>query len=396
MIKQTPLQIFLRFLRFGFLAWGGPVAQIAMIRKELVDEEKWIPKEKFNRVLAVYQVLPGPEATELAVYFGMLAGSRWKGFLAGFAFVLPGFIFMLLLTWFYVAIGINSPLLQAAFTGFQAAVIALIFRAVHRIGEHALVNKPLFIIAGISAIAHFFGIHFLIVLPLAGASYVFWMRKNYWFPAIAGIGLLIACGFNFSPELFQKEQITDTTSQHSTIIKSDSQTAVFLTGLKAGLLTFGGAYTVIPFVQEDAVKNHKWMTNEQFLDGIALSGIAPAPLIIFSTFVGYFGGGWLGAIIITIAIFLPAFCFTLIGHEILEKITENTALHNFLDGITAGVIGLIAVTAIQLFRITINDLITLIIFAVSLFVLYRVKSRLLPVYVILGAGLISLIYYQLM
>src|SRR6266508_5184789 len=109
-VHQTKARIFLRFLKFGLLAWGGPVAQIAMIRQELVDEERWVTNERFNRVLAVYQVLPGPEAHELCVYFGMLSGGRVGATLAGLGFMLPGFLFMLGLTWFYLTYGINSPL----------------------------------------------------------------------------------------------------------------------------------------------------------------------------------------------------------------------------------------------------------------------------------------------
>src|SRR5574339_90076 len=142
------LQLFLKFLRFGFLAWGGPVAQIAMIRQELVEEEKWISREKFNRVLSVYQVLPGPEAHELCVYFGLLSGGRLGALLAGLGFMLPGFILMLLLSWFYVTYGISSSLFQSVFAGMQPAVAALIVRAVPRIGSHALhKNAWLWVIA---------------------------------------------------------------------------------------------------------------------------------------------------------------------------------------------------------------------------------------------------------
>src|SRR5688572_10587834 len=140
-MKQTQGHIFLRFLKFGLLAWGGPVAQIAMIKKELVEEEQWVSKEEFNRALALYQALPGPEAHELCVYFGMKAGGRPGGFLAGLGFMLPGFIFMLLFTWLYVRFGIKSPTVQWLFAGVQAAVIALIVFAVYRIGKHAVINK---------------------------------------------------------------------------------------------------------------------------------------------------------------------------------------------------------------------------------------------------------------
>lgn len=391
-IHQTKAQIFFRFLKFGFLAWGGPVAQIAMIRQELVEEEKWVTNERFNRALSVYQVLPGPEAHELCVYFGMLAGGRWGGFLAGLGFMLPGFLFMLLLTWIYIQFGVKSPALQAVFTGFQVAVIALIFSAVHRIGKHTLVNKKLFIIGVASFIAYFFGITFFIVLPLAGLSYVLWLKGKTILISIIGIALIVSCIGLFSPEIFHV-QTTSSVIVSNGLTSHTSPVSIFLTGLKGGLLTFGGAYTVIPFIQLDAVTNYGWMSNQQFLDGIALSGILPAPLIIFSTFVGYFGGGWLGAVLITIAIFLPAFGFTLIGHNLMEKIIHNTSLHNFLDGVTAGVIGLIALTAIQLFRTTIIDLYTVVLFSIVLFTLFRFKKKFIPVSVILGAGFIGFILF---
>ena len=136
-------QLVLRFLRFGGLAWGGPIAQIAMLRRELVDEEQWISSERFNRTLAVYQVLPGPEAQELCIYFGMLARGRLGGFLAGLSFLLPGFLLMLALAWWYTEIGMNAPVFAAAFAGAQAAVVALIVRGLHRIGSRAVTDRTL-------------------------------------------------------------------------------------------------------------------------------------------------------------------------------------------------------------------------------------------------------------
>jgi chromate transporter len=169
--RESYWQLFLRFLRFGFLAWGGPVAQIAMIRQELVEEEKWISKERFNRVLAIYQVLPGPEAHELCVYFGMLAQGRIGGLLAGLGFMLPGFVLMFALSWIYVTFGINSPIVAAVFYGCKAAVVAVIIRAIHRIGGHALTDYRLWGIAIAAASASLLGVHFLITLPLAGLAY---------------------------------------------------------------------------------------------------------------------------------------------------------------------------------------------------------------------------------
>lgn len=385
--SETYLTIFWRFLKFGLQAWGGPVAQIGMIRKELVDEEKWISSERFNRVLAVYQVLPGPEAHELCVYFGMLAKGRIGGFLAGLGFMLPGFIFMMLLTWVYVRFGINDPKLNAIFTGFHAAVIALIIAAVHRIGKHSLINKKLMVIAIISGIALFLGVPFYIVLPLSGLSYVFLEKGKVLIALVCGMFLVIATIALFDPVLLSNK--SGESLDHQKEIMPSSPSQMFITGFKGGTLTFGGAYTAIPFIKEDAVEKHAWMTNRQFLDGIAISGILPAPLIIFSTFVGYFGAGWWGAILITIGIFLPAFAFTLIGHNLVEKVIENKALHNLLDGVTAGVVGLIAITAVQLFMSTIISWQTLIIFLVSLIIIYKWKSKMNTLVIIFFSGILG-------
>ncbi len=397
-MTQTSIQIFLRFLRFGLLAWGGPVAQIAMIKKELVEEEQWVTKEQFNRALAVYQALPGPEAHELCVYFGMKAGGRLGGFLAGLAFMLPGFLLMLLFTWIYITYSIRSPTVQIVFAGIQAAVIALIVFAAYRIGKHAVTNNRLFLIAVLSGIAFFAGVNFLIVLIIAGLAFTAWQKRTWWLIVFCTLLFLFFTGWsvyknglNFSiKNKTAKVSATTTINNHE-----KSNAAVFITGLKGGLLTFGGAYTAIPFIREDAVVKNKWITEEQFLDGIALSGILPAPLIIFSTFVGYFGGGWWGAIFITIGIFLPAFAFTLVGHSVMEKLIANKALHNFLDGITAGVMGLIAVTAILLFASTINSLPAVIIFIIGLMALIKYRSKYTAMIIIAGAGLLSLLWHNL-
>lgn len=392
-MKQTYAQLFLRFLRFGCLAWGGPVAQISMIKKELVEEEKWISMEQFNRALAVYQVLPGPEAHELCVYFGMKQRGRWGGFLAGLGFMLPGLLLMLMLTWFYVQYGIQSPVVKTIFTGIQAAVVSLIAFAVYRIGKHSIINHRLLVIAICSGISFFAGVNFLVILLIAGISYFFWNKENklviLFAILLAGLTAytIYQNGFNIN---------TRPSTQTSTTEPQNKPTGkVFITGLKGGLLSFGGAYTAIPIIQQDAVINNHWMTQEQFLDGIALSGILPAPLIIFSSFVGYFGGGWWGAIIITIGIFLPAFSFTLVGHSLMEKLIANKGLHSFLDGVTAGVIGLIGITAIRLFITTITGIPAFIVFAIALLLLIKFRSRYTVVFIILGAGLFSLCWNYL-
>ena len=386
---QTYSAVFLRFLKFGLLAWGGPFAQIAMIRQELVEEEKWITPTRFNRVLAVYQALPGPEAHELCVYFGMIAGGRVGALLAGLGFMLPGFFFMLALSWFYLTYGINSPIFQAVFLGMQPAVAALIVRAVHRIGGHAFHEDHwLWVIVFIAALAQLLNVNFLITLLFSGIIYTFASRDQKtitWILLIGFVAWLAFIGFSAA-----QSALTQTTAT-AILTKPAALLTLFWSGLKSGLLTFGGAYTVIPFLRHDAVQVGAWMTDSQFLDGLALSSLLPAPLIIFSTFVGYIGGGISGAVLITIAIFAPAFAFTLIGHEYLEGLVNNQSAHAFLDGVTAGVVGLISATALGILSRTVIGLDAWIIFSLALIVLFRSRAKWTVAAVVLAAGLYGLL-----
>ena len=379
----TYFQLFMRFLKFGFLAWGGPVAQVAMLRRELVNEERWISSERFNRLLAVMQVLPGPEAHELCVHLGMRAKGRLGGVLAGLAFMLPGFLLMLALSWLYFRMDIAGTALGAAFLGVQAAVIALIVRAVHRIGEHILVDRWLWAIAIVAALASAAGVAFWITLPAAGGVYALWMLKR------GRLALLVAAG---AVALAAAMALWAPRAQplvEAVVQGEASLLLIFVAGLKAGLLTFGGAYTAIPFIRNDAV-GRGWITDGQFLDGLALSGVLPAPLIIFATFVGYVAGGPLGALVMTAGVFLPAFAVSLIFCDRLEAVLEVKEMHAFLDGVAAGVVGLIAATTVDLAFVTAARVPSLAV-AVSIFVaalafLYAWKNKLNIAVAIIGAG----------
>jgi chromate transporter len=245
-------KLFWRYLRFGVLAWGGPVAQIAMIRQEMVEEEKWITPERFNRVLAVYQVLPGPEATELCVYFGMLSHGRFGGLLAGLGFMLPGFILMFAFSWLYITYGASSPSFKAVFQGMQPAVAALIVRAVHRIGGHALHDdRWLWGIALVAGLAQLLNIHFAITLLIAGLVYTLLKRK--YVSLAAGLSMAFIAWLVFVAFSPAADQAAISPTTESLLASSPSLLVLFFSGLRGGLLTFGGAYTVIPFLQHDAV-----------------------------------------------------------------------------------------------------------------------------------------------
>lgn len=385
-------KLFLRFLRFGSLAWGGPVAQIDMIRQELVAEEKWVSPGHFKRLLAIYQVLPGPEAHELCVHFGMLARGRIGGLLAGLGFMLPGFVLMFLLSWLYLSLNLTATAFQAVFLGIQPAVIALIVRACHRIGGHCLTNAPLWAIGILAGLGELLGLSFFITLPTAGVAYVLAARGRWLAAGAVGV-VFLAAVWQFSPVVAGSEPLlrerTSVASGASQQTGQATAPALFGSGLRAGLLTFGGAYTAIPFLREDAVERGAWMSERDFLDGVALSGILPAPLIIFSTFVGYFGGGALGALAMTAGVFLPAFLFSILFFRHLEAVIQNPTLHHFLEGVTAGVVGLIVVTTISLGLTAIQNLTAALIFLAALAAVYRWKNKLAIPGIIAAAGLLG-------
>lgn len=387
--RQPPGEIFLRFLRFGLLAWGGPVAQIAMIKRELVEERHWLSTERFNRLLAAYQVLPGPEAHELCVHLGMMKGGRIGGILAGLGFMLPGLVLTLAMAWLYMRLDLHTPMLAALFLGMQVGVVALIVRAVHRIAEHVLVDAPAWLVGIASAVAAMLGVSFWLILPAAGLFYALWSSGRR--PAaLLVLAMAAACAY-------WATSVTAVQPSVASAVAAGTATAaaLFLSGLKAGLLTFGGAYTAIPFVRDDAV-GRGWITDSQFLDSIALTGVVPAPLIIFATFVGYVAAGLGGALAITAGIFLPAFAFALLFYDRLEKTVENDRLHRVLEGVAAGVVGLIAVTAVQL-GVNVAGSAALpgaaAVFAVSLALVYFWKSKLAVLAVVSGSGIGGMILF---
>lgn len=363
--------LFGRFLKFGLLAWGGPVAQIAMIRRVAVDEQQWLSPDRFNRLLSVYQILPGPEAHELCVHLGMAQRGRVGGLLAGLGFMLPGFLLMLVLAWSYQRLDFNRPGTEAVFWGVQVGVIALIAHGTHRVGRHILVDSWLWTIAIASAIATLFGVGFWIVLPAAGLSY--WLAAKGKTVALAAtvavaIGVAATSHLSGGPPWPSVEQ-----GQGSGV----GVALLFLAGLKAGLLTFGGAYAAIPFVRDDSV-GRGWVSDGQFLDGLAVTGLIPAPLIMFVTFVGYLAGGLAGALAITAGVFLPAFALTLLLFDRLERVMDNRRLHYLLDGVAAAVVGMIAATFIILTRTVANDvpsiLAALAMFVGALAILYSWRN----------------------
>lgn len=369
----SPREIFVRFLKFGALAWGGPAAQIAMIKRECVDEEGWVDEETFKKTLAVYQVLPGPEAHELCVYFGRIRGGKLGGFLAGLGFMLPGFVSMLALSVLYVEADLAQHL-DELFYGLKAAVGAMVARALVRLSRSFITDVPLALLAAAAfALTVFASAGFALVLLGAGLAYELWTNGRRWTRqahsvALGPVALLAAATGALTLSLTGE---------------------IFWEGLKAGLVTFGGAFTVIPYLHDAAVNGQHWLTEREFVDGLAMGGVLPAPLIIFSTFVGYLAGGLGGGVAMTVGIFLPAFVFPIFFHRWLVAIAENPRIRPFLLGVAAAVIGLIAAVTIDILDASIVDVPTAVLAVAAFAALNRWHGKLTVVAVVLGCGVVG-------
>jgi chromate transporter len=375
MRADPPGAIFVRFLKLGAVAWGGPAAQIERLRRECVDEEGWVDEETFKKTLAVYQVLPGPEASELCVYFGRIRGGKLGGFLAGLGFVLPGFVLMLGLSVLYVEADLARHL-DELFYGLKAAVGAVIARALVRLSGVFITDVPLAVLAAAAfALTVFVSAGFALVLLGAGLAYELWTNGSRWTRRAGSV--------TFGPMAI--------VAAAAGAITLSLTAEIFWEGLKAGLVTFGGAFTVIPYLHDATVEGQRWLTEAEFVDGLALGGVLPAPLIIFSTFVGYIAGGLAGGLAMTVGIFLPAFVLPIYFHRWLVAVAENPRIRPFLLGVAAAVIGLIAAVTIDILDAGVVDVPTAILAAAAFLALSRWHGKLAVVAVVLGCGAIGAI-----
>ncbi len=379
-VAPTLKQAFWYWLKLGFISFGGPAGQIAIMHHDLVENKRWISEKRFLHALNYCMVLPGPEAQQLATYIGWLMHKTRGGLIAGGLFVLPSLFILMLLSYIYMRFG-DLPSVAGVLYGIKPAVVAIVLFAAYRIGARALKNKALWAIAAAAFVAiTVFKIPFpLIVLTAALIGYL----VNRFQPALfAGGG-----GHAASQKSYGKAVIDDDspTPRHAkfnlnmfirfivvgVIIwiaamlllvwlygwdATFTQMAWFFT--KAALITFGGAYAVLPYVYQGAVVHYGWLTPAQMMDGLALGETTPGPLIMVVAFVG-FVGGWshpalaspllaaiLAAYIVTFFTFLPSFIFIFVGAPFIESTQNNLKLTAPLTAITAAVVGVIVSLAV--------------------------------------------------
>jgi chromate transporter len=366
------------WLRLGFVSFGGPAGQIALMHRELVDDKRWISEKRFLHALNFCMVLPGPEAQQLATYIGWLMHRTWGGIVAGALFVLPSLVLLVALSWLYMAYG-DLPAVRGVLYGVKPAVVAIVLQAAWRIGSRTLKHPALWAIAVLAFIAIFaFAVPFpLIVLGAALAGYIGGRVAPAAFTAGGGH---VAASAGHAPAVIDDDSPTPphallrwprlalVTFAFAALWSLCLGTVVALLGwhsplaqmgwffTKAALLTFGGAYAVLPYVYQGAVETFGWLTASQMIDGLALGETTPGPLIMVVAFVGFVGGwtkqilgpdmlalgGIVAASVVTFFTFLPSFLFILTGGPIIETTHGQLRFTAPLTGITAAVVGVIS------------------------------------------------------
>jgi len=366
------------WLKLGFISFGGPAGQIAIMHADLVEKRRWISEQRFLHALNYCMLLPGPEATQLAVYIGWLMHRPLGGIIAGTLFVLPSLLILCALSWVYLAFG-NTSLVSGVLYGIKPAVVAIVVAAAWRIGSRTLKNAWLILIAIAAFIAIAF-VHLPFPLIVAGAALIGLVGGRL-FPNKFQLGGNHPSGapHSYGPALIDDDMPTPHHARFSwrklaTVSASGIGLGLamwvllaWLTGAagplaqmgwfftKAALMTFGGAYAVLPYVFQGAVEKYQWLTPAQMIDGLALGETTPGPLIMIVAFVG-FVGGWTkmvfggdhlllaasaGACVATFFTFLPSFIFILAGGPLVESTRDNIRLTAPLTAISAAVVGVI-------------------------------------------------------
>ena len=366
-------EVFSYFLFLGFVNIGGPVAQITMMFNHMVEKRRWLSKDRFVKIMAFCHMLPGPEALQLAIYVGYLKRKVWGGVLAGVTFIVPGAIAMVVLSWLYVRYG-KLPQVTDALYVLKPAVLGIIAAGIIKLGRASIRNVFLAILlVGAFLGMRFAEINFLLILLIAGLLNMIMERGSALLKKTAPILPVMFIG--------------------TSVLLPFSDSRLFQIAwlfFKTGLLSFGGAYASLVFVQRGAVAQYHWLSDGQLLDGVALSVATPGPFMLFTTFVGYVAGGIPGAAVATFFVFLSSFVFVLGGVYYIEKVRENRGLQAFLAGVSAAVVGVIAVVSLDLIPEAIVDWVTVGISLVA-FVLIAFLKRDVAL-VAIGAILGGIVY----
>jgi chromate transporter len=345
------------FLRLGCLGFGGPVALVGQMERELVNDRQWLTKEQMREAIAICQSLPGPLAIQVGIYVSYLRGGFWGAWAGGWAFILPNFIIVAALGALYVYLGDLQPV-TAIFYCVSPAVIALILHSCYRLAKLGMEDWLQWVIAAVCLVVTVV-LQAEVALMFIGAG-------------IVGI-LYYGSLFKRTPPAALSVTVAPVLAKLAPTASSSILGKLLLFFLKAGSLTFGSGLVIVPFLEQGLVQQFGWLDQRQFLIAVAIGMISPGPVVITATFVGYLVAGFWGSVFSTIGIFLPSFLLVLIAAPLLARHRGNPNVQGFVKGAYAAAIGTILGACILLGRIAIGDWLTVLIALVSLAILFRWK-----------------------
>lgn len=368
------------FLRLGFTAFGGPAAHIAMMRRELVQQRHWVSDEHFLDLISVINLVPGPNSTELAIYLSYLRAG-WLGLIVGGAcFIVPAMLIVLGVAWLYVHFG-SLPQATWLFYGIQPVVIAIVAQALWGLSRTVLKRVFPIVLALVVLALYLLGVNILLLLVAGGlvVGLVRWLeRLSKQRQDVSTNALLPISPVTLSLKWLHSiatMNIVATTAVNGVVVAAEpvNLLVLFLTFLKIGAILYGSGYVLLSFLQQDLVLHLHWLTDRQLLDAISIGQFTPGPVFTTATFIGYFLAGLPGALLATLAIFLPAFIFVPLIHPIASRLRRSPWTASLLDGINIAALALMAGVLIQLGRSALIDVLTWGIAIVSLAILLRFK-----------------------
>src|SRR6516225_5793559 len=371
-------EVVLYFLRLGLLGFGGPVALVGQMERELVSDRKWLSKDQMREAIAICQSLPGPLAIQVGIYISYLRAGFWGAWAGGWAFIFPNFVIVAALGALYVYLGDLQPV-NAVFYGVSPAVIALILHSCYRLAKLGMEDWLQWAIAGVCLM--------VTVLLQAEVALLF---------IGAGIGGMLYYGnlFRRSPPLALQITTAPVLAQLTPVASGSTLGKLLLFFLKAGSLTFGSGLVIVPFLEQGLVQHYNWLDERQFLIAVAIGMISPGPVVITATFVGYLVAGFWGSVVSTVGIFFPSFILVLVAAPLLARHRGNPNVQGFVKGAYAAAIGTILGASILLGKIAIGDWMTALIGVVSLAVLFRWKVN--NPLLIAVTGVVGLIAFPLL
>jgi chromate transporter len=361
------------FLKLGTIGFGGPAAHIALMRQEVVDRRRWLSEEHFLDLVGATNVIPGPNSTELAVHIGR-ERAGWKGLIvAGTAFIAPAMVMVLALAWLYVEFG-TTPAAENLLYGIAAVVVAIIVDALWKLGRIAARSPGLSILGAVVFVSYLLGVNELLLLGVAAiVTSVVANRSRI----LGGTHLIVVA----TPIL-----------QWAAATRSDEDlTRLFLLFLKFGAVVFGSGYVLLAFIRADLVSRLGWLTNEELVDAISIGQFTPGPVFTTATFIGYVVAGVSGALLATVAIFLPGFLLVAALNPLIPRIRRSAWLAPALDGLNVASVGLMGGVTVQLARVAIVDPLTAALAIASLIAIVRVSPN--PAWLILLGGAVGLVHW---